>query len=92
MFEEPGAENFTLVHGYIFINGHALGHAWIETGDGRVYDTRLDCYMPRDEYVANRRAVIERRYTRVDAVQALSKAGHYGPWHRSKLVSRKVRA
>jgi hypothetical protein len=84
MLDEPGAETFALVHGYVHMHGHALGHAWIETGDGRVYDTGLDRYMPRDEYAAERGAVIERRYTRMKAVQLAADTGNYGgPWHTS---------
>ena len=58
MLEEPGAEKFVLVHGYIYIDGTAVGHAWIEIGDGRVYDAVLNRTMPWHEYTAERGAVI----------------------------------
>jgi hypothetical protein len=83
--EEPGADKFTLVHGYVHTTfGDALAHAWIETSDGRVYDTLLDRYMAIDEYTAERGAVIERRYTRMEAVQLAADTGDLGgPWHKT---------
>jgi hypothetical protein len=81
--EEPGAEKFALVHGYIRIDGHALGHAWVDTGDGRVYDTRLDRHIAWDEYEAEHGAVIERRYPRMAALQMMLDNRSYGPWHTS---------
>lgn len=85
MTREPDAEKFTLVHGYIHIYGVPVGHAWIETGDGRIYDTFLDRYTPCDEYVAEHGAVIERRYPRKEALKLMLDAGHRGPWHASPV-------
>lgn len=85
MSREPGAERFALVHGYI---GHRMpiGHAWIETGDGRVYDPVDDRYLPAAEYAASQGAVVERRYTRTEAMRMMvERDGHCGPWHPSPV-------
>lgn len=86
ILEEPGAEKFVLVHGYIYIDGTAVGHAWIEIGDGRVYDATLNRTIPWHEYTAERGAVVERRYTRVEAARKAADTGNYsGPWHTSPI-------
>jgi hypothetical protein len=85
---EPGAEKFALVHGRVcqLKGGHAdpdlvIGHAWIETEDGTIYDPVLDQYTRWGEYAAERGAVIERRYTHAEAMETLLKFRHFGPWH-----------
>jgi hypothetical protein len=69
MLNEPDAEQLTLVHGTVcravdhqmlanspilraWIN-LPIGHAWIETADGRIYDPTTNCYTPANQYVAN---------------------------------------
>jgi hypothetical protein len=81
MHEEPGAERFVLVHGVV---GKRFGHAWIELDDGTVYDPVYDpvsdrC-VPADEYTAMFHAVVERRYTRAEAIDKMLENG-FGPWH-----------
>ncbi len=40
--------------------------------------------MPWDEYAAEQGAVVERRYTRMEAVRLAADTGdHGGPWHKS---------
>jgi hypothetical protein len=72
--EEPGSEQFTLVHGRTAFGGHA----WVWLPDGRIYDPTLDCHLTKDEYVG---AIAEATYTREQALKALIITGHYGPWH-----------
>ena len=81
MFEEPGAEKFALVHGHVSTLRGVIGHAWIEIGDGRVYDPVLDRYVPAEDYIAGLSAVIERRYTKLEAAKIAVHARYYGPWH-----------
>jgi len=87
--QEPDAEKFTLVHGHIHIYGVPVGHAWIETGYGRIYDTFLDCYMPCEQYVAEHGAVAERRYSLKRMAELVSTTRHSGPWHTSPWVVRR---
>jgi hypothetical protein len=74
MAEEPGAEKFTLVHGY---HPKYLGHAWIETGDGRVYDPSTNAYTPIEDYPG----VAEHRYTRREAAEIICANRHFGKFH-----------
>lgn len=67
MLEEPGADKFTLVHGRIH---HGIPHAWIETGDGRVYEPVQGSYMPVAEFDGVY-GIAQRRYT-LDAAQFLA--------------------
>jgi hypothetical protein len=82
MLNEPGAERFTLIHGRLTrVWDGAYRHAWIETGNGGVYDPVLDKTMPMDEYVRLVGPVVERRYTRVEMCCEVGTAKHTGPWH-----------
>src|SRR2546430_16661081 len=82
--EELGAESFTLIHGYINLDIMLVAHAWIETGDGRVYDPNDDRYMRADEYASTMGAVAERRYIRTQALDMMSREAHCVPWHPSR--------
>lgn len=88
MLKEPGAEKFTLVHGYVHIDGQPVAHAWIETGDGMIYDTLLDRHIAWADYAAERDAVIERRYDRMEAVRMVRDTKNHGPWHTSAGIHR----
>jgi hypothetical protein len=74
MQDEPGAEKFTLVHGF---GPLGVPHAWIETGDGRVYDPVADTYTAIEDYAG----VAQCRYTRLEAAQAACDDHTSGPWH-----------
>ena len=51
-----------------------------------VYYSVLNRITPWDEYTAERGAVVERRYTRVEAAQKAADTGNYGgPWHTSPI-------
>ena len=92
MFEEPGAERFTLIHGGVCFqhppSENMVAHAWVELGDGRIFDPVLNEYMSRSAYTATRHAVIERQYNRLQAIELMSKTGHTGPWHTTELLIR----
>ena len=80
MLEEPGADRFTLVHGTIF-PPIRIPHAWIENGDGRVYDPTDHEYFPvADYYSGQRSAVAQHRYRQHEVAQLVSQNNHYGPW------------
>ena len=78
MLNEPGAENFRLVHGY---TRFGIDHSWIEIGDGRIYEADLDRYSTAAEFEAENEPVVERRYTHQQAMLLGSETGNYGPWH-----------
>ena len=76
MLHEPGADQFTLVHGEIDGRSGRMPHAWIEIGDGRIYDPSTNNYWPADEW-----GVPIARYTRREMADQMRKHGHSGPWH-----------
>ena len=82
MAEEPGAENFTLVHGTVRFreNGFDIDHAWIEVGDGRIYDPTLDCYVTPVEF-KTRRPTVQQRYLRTEMLKLADETRHFGPWN-----------
>jgi hypothetical protein len=85
MLNEPGADKFTLVHGYTSLGGGdsipTREHAWIELEDGEIYDVVKDKYFTQDEYVAGLgRIKVVARYTKVEAATKLTESGHTGPW------------
>jgi hypothetical protein len=80
MAHEPSAEKFTLVHG---LGPNGYPHAWIETGDGRVYDPVADTYTAIEDYAG----VAQCRYTRREMLQACSDHT-WGPWPAARYNSR----
>jgi hypothetical protein len=91
MLREAEADRFALVHGRVrqeLVPGAVhIGHAWVELDGGKtIYDPVEDRYFPAREYVARRCAIVERRYTKAETLQALCASGpglkmHAGPWH-----------
>ena len=81
MLNEPGAEQFTLIHGR---GEYGLDHAWIDLNDGRVYDPVADTYTPVEEYPG----VVERRYTKMEAACEIDKTSHWGAWHVSPAMEK----
>jgi hypothetical protein len=87
MHEEPGAEKLRFVHGRIVVDAVWLGHAWIETGDDRVYDPVEDRYTTASDYPG----VAERRYSRREATKLMMHARRskspylFGLWHASDV-------
>jgi hypothetical protein len=88
MLRDPDADELVLVHGCVRMFGLLIAHAWIETEDGKIYDPVDDTIEPAEQYVARTGAIIERRYSQMEAMHPTSKAIHYGPWHESAGISR----
>jgi hypothetical protein len=78
------ADGVTLVHGTVAspCDGFPISHAWLE-GHGEAYDAVDHVTMPVAQYVAERGAVAERRYTLKEACSIVCTEGHYhyDPWH-----------
>ena len=96
MLNEPDAERLTLVHGTVcrmpvdqipassrigcaWINS-PIGHAWIETADGRIYDPTTNCYTPASLYVRERRATVHRCFTRAQVIRLVLATRRWGCW------------
>ena len=72
---EPGGD------GFVFVTAPSmefLKHAWVDTGDGNIFDPVLDRTMSADLYLEH--AVIERKYTRRQARQIVNEFSTCGPW------------
>jgi hypothetical protein len=74
MLNEAESDRFTLIHGTV----GGLGHAWIELGDGRIYDTTLNRYYPSGQYL--KAALAVHRYSRSEVIRMVSMSCVYGPW------------
>jgi len=83
MLNEPGAEQFTLVHGTVRSLSYdpplRIGHAWIELGDGRIYDPAADRYEPPKRWW--KQARVQHRYGRSDVAHLVAMFAHNGPWN-----------
>jgi hypothetical protein len=84
------ADGVTLVHGTVAspAGGFPIEHAWLE-GGGEAYDAVDHVTMPVAQYVAERGAVAERRYTLKEACARPER--YFGPWHESETVKEAVK-
>jgi hypothetical protein len=71
---EPGGDGFVLCHGTV----DGMKHAWVDTGDGNIFDPVLDRSMSADSYLEH--AVVEHKYTRRQARQIANEFSTCGPW------------
>jgi hypothetical protein len=87
MHEAGEADGVTLVHGTVMIGGMVAGHAWLESDD-EAYDAVAHEAVPIAQYVADRGATVERRYTFPEACErsCSDKSRFYGPWHETAGV------
>ena len=73
-------EEGTLVHGTVFSGSRRMGHAWVETSTGRVWEPQTGSYFTilgfRDAFAPD----IKRRYTAEEAAIMAARAKHLGPW------------
>lgn len=81
MRDEPGADNWKLIHGWV---NHFEGpHAFIEIdGGATVYDPILNETMPAPEYDAKfpQRSICA-NYTRAEALEQVRRTGHFVDFH-----------
>jgi hypothetical protein len=79
-----------LVHGVYcpHFAGGPFGHAWVDLGDGTVFDGVLQAFYSLDGYAAGYRATAEARYTVREAAEQLLAANHAGPWHADSAADR----
>jgi hypothetical protein len=85
VYEADKETTATLVHGRTGVGPHA----WIEC-DGEVYDAVLDRTMSIAQYAAEWHAVVERRYTFLEACAEVAKEKHLGPWHESEYLAARI--
>lgn len=87
MCREPKAKDFRLVHGRISqlkdYEDMLIDHAWIELADGTVYDPALNEYFTAEQYRSERCAVVDARYSQIEAMRTADQHGRSGPWLRA---------
>jgi len=75
-----------LVHGTVFSGNRRIGHAWVETSTGWVWEPETGRYFTRLGFQDSFAPVIESKYTAEEAAIMAARAKNLGPW--SKQESR----
>lgn len=79
-------EDIRLVHGSVVPPegpdaGRRINHAWVESGDKVLSDAwGRELSMDRTGFYEDTQAEVRIRYTRMEAMIALARNKHYGPW------------
>jgi len=73
-------EEGELVHGTVFSGGHRIGHAWVETSTGWVWEPETGRYFTRLGFRDAFSPDIESRYTAEEAAIMVARTKHFGPW------------
>jgi len=76
MKEESG----TLVHGTVISLGKRIGHAWIETDAGFIWEPLTGDFFRYNAWQAAAEPIEEHRYTVEEAAIMVARMGHHGPW------------
>jgi hypothetical protein len=72
-----------LVHGFASdpSRTNRINHAWIEKGNGMVFDPVMDQELPKIVYYKMFHAEPDHKYTRQEALHNAIDSGQYGPWN-----------
>jgi uncharacterized membrane protein (UPF0127 family) len=69
-----------LVHGTVFSGGRRLGHAWVETSSGYVWEPETRKYFTLLSFRDAFAPVVESRYTAEEAAIMAARTKNFGPW------------
>jgi len=69
-----------LVHGTVFSGNRRIGHAWVETSTGWVWEPETGRYFTNLGFSDAFAPVIESRYTAEEAAIMAARAKNLGPW------------
>ena len=69
-----------LVHGTVLSNGKRIGHAWVETLAGYIWEPETKKFYNRKLFQAFTKAIEEQRYTPEQAFALARRTYHSGPW------------
>jgi hypothetical protein len=74
-----------LIRRFVVNNAWRVAHAWVAREDGTVLDPTAPepHWQPEAEYLAERAATIERRYSKKETAVLIHSCGRWGPWHAS---------
>jgi hypothetical protein len=73
-------EEGELIHGTVFSGGRRMGHAWVETPTGWVFEPETGSFFTASGFKDAFAPVIEARYTAEESAIMLARTKHLGPW------------
>ncbi|MEA3254042.1 MAG: hypothetical protein U9Q17_03735, partial [Chloroflexota bacterium] len=73
-------EEGELIHGTVFSGGRRIGHAWVETSTGWVWEPETGRYFTRLGFRNAFAPVVESRYTAEEAAIMAARTKNLGPW------------
>jgi len=79
-------EEGELIHGTLFSGGRRMGHAWVETPTGWVWEPETGNYFTVLGFKDAFAPVIESRYTAEEAAIMVARTKHLGPWSEQERV------
>ena len=69
-----------LVHGTVFSGNRRIGHAWVETLTGWIWEPETGRYFTRLGFRCDFAPIEESRYTAEEAAIMVARTKHLGPW------------
>ncbi len=73
-------ESGTLVHGTVMSLGKRIGHAWVETDTGFIWEPLTGDFFRYNAWQAAAEPIEEHRYTVEEAAIMIARVGKHGPW------------
>jgi len=73
-------EEGELIHGTVFSGGRRIGHAWVETSTGWVWEPETNRFFTRLGFRDTFAPEIVSRYTAEEAAIMAARTKHLGPW------------
>jgi len=69
-----------LIHGTVFSGNRRIGHAWVKTSTGWIWEPETGRYFTRLGFRDSFAPIIESRYTAEEAAIMAARAKNLGPW------------
>jgi len=69
-----------LIHGTVYSGNRRIGHAWVETSTGWIWEPETGKYFTDLGFRANLAPIVESRYTAEEAAIMAARTKHFGPW------------
>ena len=83
-----------LVHGTVWSGNRRIGHAWVETSTGWIWEPQTGRYFTNLGFRHDYAPVEESRYTAEEAAIMVARTKHFGPWtveERSRFLKKDAR-
>lgn len=69
-----------LVHGTVWSRGKRIGHAWVETETGYIWEPETKKFYTKLGFENGASPVEQQRYTPTEAAIMAARTKHHGPW------------